>query len=392
MNEKTEFQAEMLGNRLKKRYRHLARWARRTGAGAFRLYDRDIPEIPLVLDMYLDEGTARYALAGSLYRRPYEKDPGEEERWLARMEAAVGEALGIPPERIFTRERRRRPGGERPSSGAPGLAGEPERGPRRKEDGAFAVMEGGLRFWVDLSNHLDTGLFPDRRLLRSRVRDMARGRRVLNLFAYTCSFSLYAAAGGARLVDSVDMSKTYLEWGRRNFTLNGLRSGLVSGTPPPRRRESPRGDRPFRAPGGGDSAGDREAAGGGSLPFRFIRADVRSFLAEAALARRRWDLIILDPPTFSNSKKMAGTLDIKRDQGPLLKRCLDLLSPGGMLVFSVNTRGFKLEGEFPAGGEPLDLTEKLRDEDFKERRIPVCYLFTAAPGAAGPGGRWGDCL
>jgi 23S rRNA G2069 N7-methylase RlmK/C1962 C5-methylase RlmI len=397
MNEKTESQAAMLGNRLKKRYRHLSKWARRTGTGAFRLYDRDIPEIPLVLDLYLKGGPPQgnggacnglasahhYVLAGSLYHRPYEKDPAEEDRWLARMEAAIGEALGIPPAGIFMRERRRRRQGESFCFEHPHGSSESAQGPGPGEKAAFAVPEGGLRFWVDLSNHLDTGLFLDRRLLRSAVRDMAKNRRVLNLFAYTCSFSVCAAAAGAHSVDSVDLSNTYLDWGRRNFTLNGFRADPVPEEPPLTGRSRKDGPRwtggPLR-----DSGGGRDK-GGSPPPFRFIRADVRSFLAKAALARRAWDLIILDPPTFSNSKKMEGTLDIKRDHGPLLKQCLDLLSPGGTLVFSVNMKGFKLDGGIRDGGELIDMTERLRDEDFRERRIPVCYLFKSAPETVHPG-------
>jgi 23S rRNA G2069 N7-methylase RlmK/C1962 C5-methylase RlmI len=362
MNDTTASQALMLENRLRKRYRHLSKWARRTGTGAFRLYDRDIPEIPLVLDLYRGEaGEAAPAgeggppspagkfVAGWLYRRPYEKDPAEEEAWLAAMVGAAGRALEIPVSDFFIRERRRQRGG---------LQHEQPRDGRRLR---LRISEGGLQFWVNLSDHLDTGLFLDRRLLRARLRDMAAGKRVLNLFAHTCSFSVYTAAGGAALVDSVDLSATYLDWGRRNFTLNGL---------------------------------------GGRPEFQFIRADARPFLAGAVLARRRWDLIILDPPTFSNSKMMEGVLDIKRDHGTLLEQCLALLNPGGSLVFSVNMRGFKLEsfklesfklesfklesfklksfkpsGGMPQGRAPLDLTEKLRDEDFKGRKIPACYVY-----------------
>lgn len=325
----------MLENRLRKRYRHLSKWARRTGTGAFRLYDRDIPEIPLVLDFYREDAgetedgggppsvlpsPAGRFVAGSLYRRPYEKDPAEEEAWLGAMEEAAGRALDIPGSALFIRERRRQRGGVGHET------------PRNGRGARFIVREGGLRFEVNLADRLDTGLFLDRRLLRALIRGMAAGKRVLNLFAHTCSFSVYAAAGGAVSVDSVDLSATYLDWGRRNFALNGL------------------GDRP---------------------EFRFIRADARAFLAGAA--RRRWDLVILDPPTFSNSKMMEGTLDIKRDHGALLDRCLGLLSPGGSLIFSVNMRGFKLSAE--VSRRPLVLTEKLRDEDFTKRSVPACYLY-----------------
>jgi 23S rRNA G2069 N7-methylase RlmK/C1962 C5-methylase RlmI len=142
-------------------------------------------------------------------------------------------------------------------------------------------------------------------------------------------------------VDSVDLSNTYLDWGRRNFALNGFDAG---------------------GPKGGTS-------------FRFIRADVFRFLAERQRRGETWDLIVLDPPTFSNSKKMERTLDVGRDHRELIEGCLSLLAPGGMLWFSVNARGFKLEGRDFPGLELMDMTEKLRDEDFRNRRIPVCYTF-----------------
>ncbi|MDR3192844.1 MAG: class I SAM-dependent methyltransferase [Treponema sp.] len=342
-----ETQAEMFANRLRKRYRHLAKWAKRRGAGFFRLYDRDIPEIPLVLDFYgslfpktaADSGETadprasasqdgRAALAGALYKRPYEKDEAEERLWLARMRAAASAALDIPESRVFIKERK------------------PQRGMDQYEKfggehAGLKAREGGLKFWVNLSDYLDTGIFPDRRLLRAKIREEAAGKRILNLFAYTCSLSVYAAAGKAAGVDSVDLSNTYLDWGRRNFALNGLEDG-----------------------------GPKEEPS-----FRFIRADVFHFLAEKQRQGKTWDLIVLDPPTFSNSKKMERTLDVRRDHRELIEGCLALLAPGGRLWLSVNARAFKLaERDFP-GLTLIDMTEKLRDEDFRNRRIPVCYVF-----------------
>jgi 23S rRNA G2069 N7-methylase RlmK/C1962 C5-methylase RlmI len=337
----------MFANRLRKRYRHLAKWAKRGGAGFFRLYDRDIPEIPLVLDFYgnlLSKDAARpgepagsrgaaipdgkAALAGALYKRPYEKDQAEEQVWLTRMRDAASAALDIPGSRIFIKERK------------------PQRGADQyekfgREHAGFTVTEGGLRFRVNLSDYLDTGIFSDRRLLRAKIREEAAGKRVLNLFAYTCSLSVCAAAGKALRVDSVDLSNTYLDWGRRNFALNGLEAGGTKGEP----------------------------------SFRFIRADVFRFLAENQGRGRTWDLIVLDPPTFSNSKKMDRTLDVMRDHRELIEGCLALLAPGGRLWLSVNARGFRLaERDFP-GFTLVDMTEKLRDEDFRNRRIPACYVF-----------------
>lgn len=327
---KTNAQAAMLANRLRKRRRHLDKWARRTGAGLYRLYDRDIPEIPLVLDWYGD------AVSGALYKRPYEKEGAAELLWLSAMKGAVSAALGIPPDRIVLKERRRQ-------------RGNAQYGPADGRNFFRDVQEGDLVFRVNLSDYLDTGLFPDRRLLRAKIREEAGGKRVLNLFSYTCSFSVCAAAGGAVSVDSVDLSRAYLDWGMLNFELNGFKG----------REIDPR---------------DLGAFARTSLPpFRFIRGDALRFLPEAERAALRWDIIILDPPTFSNSKKMRGFLDIRRDYRELVRGCLGLLAPGGKLFVSVNARSFKLDRDAFPGMEITDLTEKLRDEDFREKRVPVCW-------------------
>jgi 23S rRNA G2069 N7-methylase RlmK/C1962 C5-methylase RlmI len=341
--------AEMLANRLRKRFRHLKKWAARIGTDVFRLYDRDIPEIPLVLDWYGD------AVAGALYRRPYEKDDAEEYRWIKRMGEAAAEALEIDPDRVFIKFRERQRGKAQY---------------RRLDTTRITreVNEGGLRFKVNLSDYLDTGLFPDRRRFRSLIRNEAAGKRVLNLFCYTASCSVYAAAGGAAEIDSVDLSNTYLAWGLENFSLNGFRGELVSGGELPGYARSPGP----RRPAGPDN---RRAS-----PFRFIRADVLSFLPEAAKKRRLWDIIILDPPAFSNSKKMKTALDIQRDHGGLIRSALGLLAPGGTLWFSANARRFRLNPEeFTGAGFPAvhieNLESKLTDEDFRGKKIPPGYLF-----------------
>jgi 23S rRNA G2069 N7-methylase RlmK/C1962 C5-methylase RlmI len=320
----------MLGNRLLKRCRHLKKWARRTGTDAFRLYDRDIPEIPLVLDFYGG------AVAGALYKRPYEKDEGEEESWLKAMCAAVSGALGIPEEHIFIRERRR-------------LKERPLDQYRRTGERNFIrdIREGDLRFRVNLSDYLDTGIFLDRRKMRRLIREASAGKRVLNLFCYTAAFSVCAAAGGAVSVDSVDMSRTYLEWGGRNFALNGFK------------------------------ASPADAGSGRSFPWRLIRAEAGAFLDQAGRMREKWDLIILDPPAFSNSKKMAGVLDIKRDHGRLIRRCAGLLAEGGVLWFSASVRGFRLDS-IP-GLIAEDRRKELEDEDFKGKKSPACWTFRISP-------------
>ena len=343
-----EAQAEMLANRLRKRFRHLGKWAKRIGTDVFRLYDRDIPEIPLVLDWYGD------SLAGALYKRPYEKDGTEERRWVNAMAEAAAGALGIESGRVFIKFRERQRGAAQYR--------------RMGEDRVIReVGEGGLRFRVNLSDYLDTGLFPDRRRLRSLIREDAAGKRVLNLFCYTASFSVYAAAGGAAEIDSVDLSNTYLNWGIENFRLNGL-AGVMAP------EEAITAGRP-RAPGPAGRFRDVPLP-----PFRFIRADVLSFLSTAARARRLWDIIVLDPPAFSNSKKMRGSLDIRRDHPGLIVQCLGLLSPGGRLWFSANARHFRLgRQDFGDAGFPSprieDMTARMIDEDFRGKKIPPCYLF-----------------
>jgi 23S rRNA G2069 N7-methylase RlmK/C1962 C5-methylase RlmI len=340
--EKLEEQAAMFRNRLLKRYKHLKKWARRSGTDAYRLYDRDIPEIPLVMDFYGG------AVSGALYERPYERDEEAEEQWLGAMKAAAAEALGLGEDRIFLKQRRR---GR--------FLYEKSPGPRAR---SFyqVVREGGLRFRVNLSDYLDTGLFLDRRGLRALVREEAGGKRVLNLFCYTASFSAAAAAGGAVAVDSVDLSRTYLRWGIENFRLNGFGGGLF-----------PEAPTPGNAPASGE-------------PYRFIPAEALSFLAGAKKRGLSWDRVILDPPTFSNSKRMRGTLDIQRDHRELITRALGLLGPGGVLYFSVNARRFRLDEAL--GGEDFgglgvrpfrlrDLGSLVMDEDFRGRPLPRCYAF-----------------
>ena len=321
----------MLANRLSKRVKHLRKWAKRIGTDSFRIYDRDIPEIPLLIELYGD------AAAGALYARPYEKDEAEEERWLRAMTEACSSALGIPAQRIFLKQRKRQRGSDQYE---------------RLADSAVSavVTEGGLKFAVNLSDYLDTGLFLDHRKTRALVRAEAGGRRVLNLFCYTASFSVYAASGGAAEVDSIDLSNTYLDWAAENFALNGFEA--VHSSPQ-------------------DIAGKKRLPG----RFRLIRADALRFLAEAADSGLSWDAIVLDPPTFSNSKKMEGTLDVRRDYRTLVSSCLRVLAPQGILWFSTNARGFSLSpDEFPQAAVK-DIGPATLDEDFRDRASRACYTL-----------------
>jgi len=334
MDDKISEQAQMFANRLQKRFRHLKKWAQRTGAGAFRLYDRDIPEIPLVLDFY---GSCvqlqNAALSGALYKRPYEKNEDDETNWLSAMKESAAAALGIKPENIFIKQREKQKG----------LSQYEKMGHARFTQ---IVNEGNLAFKVNLSDYLDTGLFADRRLLRAIIRGGSAGKKVLNLFSYTGAFSVYAAAGGAVSTDSVDLSNTYLNWTKENFSLNGFETGNA---------------------------------------HRLIRADVLEYTNKAVKTGMRWDIIIADPPAFSNSKKMLDNFDLNRDLVDLLVKCLALLSPGGEIFVSVNLRrgvitAQELETELRSrlvktNLQVNDLDNKIIDEDFKGRKVPKAFLI-----------------
>jgi 23S rRNA G2069 N7-methylase RlmK/C1962 C5-methylase RlmI len=346
--EKTAAQAEMFANRLKKRLRHLRKWAKRTGTEAFRLYDRDIPEIPLLLDVYGD------IASGALYKRPYEKDQAEEAAWLACMRNAAAQALGTAPDNIVIKCRER------------------QRGQAQYEKQAGhelirIINEGKFKFKVNLTDYLDTGLFLDRRALRRMIRADSDGKRALNLFCYTASFSVAAAGGGALSTDSVDLSNPYLGWARENFALNGFNAEITRTEDlfPP--KGSPKGK---------------------NGKNRLIRADVAAFLQGAAEAGLRWDSIVVDPPAFSNSAMARADFDLRRDGETLLSGCLALLAPGGAIWFSASARSYKADaGEletllakhFP-GTKVTDISAKTVDEDFKGRRTPKTFVITDSNG------------
>ncbi|GHU29852.1 rRNA (guanine-N2)-methyltransferase [Spirochaetia bacterium] len=330
--EKIVFQAEMLANRLRSRFKHLKKWAHRIDTDAFRLYDRDIPEVPLVLDYYAG------AIAGAFYERPYETDEKEESVWRAAMKKAISGAMQIDESEIFLKIRSKKRGNEQYTR----FSGTEQ---------VRTVHESGLLFQVNISDYVDTGLFLDRRNLRALVRSESAGKRILNLFCYTASFSIAAAAGNASAVHSVDLSNAYLEWAGDNFLLNHFSAEKVSFP---------------------------DFSANSRCPFQLIRADVRQFLASALGKHTQWDLIILDPPTFSNSKKMAVPLDIARDYPELINRCIKLLHPDGTIYFSTNARHFHFDPSLCPGITVQDLRESLRTEDFRGK-IPYSYKITHSP-------------
>ena len=313
--------AEMLANRLRKNLKTLDKWRQREGVACFRLYDADLPEYNLALDLYTTLDGERIANVQE-YEAPASIDPRDARRRLREALGVIPEVLGIAGERLFLRVRRRQRGKE-----------QYERLDSQRR--FFQVQEQGLKFLVNFEDYLDTGLFLDHRLVRHLIGELAGGRHFLNLFGYTGTASVHAAAGGGLSTTTVDLSRTYLDWAGRNLALNGF--------------------------------GGRE--------HELIQADCLTWPREVA-GRRRWGLILLDPPSFSTSKRMTATLDIQRDQALLLRDALRLLEPGGILIFSNNLRRFRLDREALAAA-------------LSTAPAPRVSIWPATPGR-GPGGAEGS--
>jgi 23S rRNA (cytosine1962-C5)-methyltransferase len=306
----------MFKNRLVKVFRHLKRQAGRAGVSCYRLYDHDLPEFPFIIEVFEE------MLSVSEYERRHGMEEEEHEAWLLQSAEIITEVTGISMEKIFFRTRQHKKG---------------RKGQYRKfeEEGKeFVVEEGGLKFIVNLTDYLDTGLFLDHRVTRGMVRKESEGRSVLNLFAYTGSFSVYAAAGGAERVLTVDLSNTYLQWAKRNMELNGFSS---------------------------------------DEKYRYLQADVLQLLDEKR--DEKFDLIILDPPTFSNSKRMKDILDVQRDHVKLINGCLDILSGGGAVIFSTNYSKFEIDEE-NVRGEVKDITRATTPFDFEGRLKRFCFMVS----------------
>lgn len=314
--EGSDRQAEEFANRLVKRARHLRRWPTRRGITCYRLYDRDVPDVPLVVDRYEDH------LHIGEYERPNEHTAAQHDEWLELMKRAAAEALEVEPAKVFMKYRSRQRGDSQHEKYA-------------RDGYTIEAYESGLKFAVNLSDYVDTGLFLDHRVTRSMVRERAEGKRVLNLFCYTGAFSVYAAAGGAAATTSVDLSNTYLEWTQRNLAINGF-------------------------------TGDRH---------RLVRDDVVAWVAEQSPGAH-YDLAVIDPPTFSNSKRTEQDWRVERDYAELIAGVVRLMSPGGEVFFSTNFRRFKMdEAALPEGLSIREISQQTVPEDFRNQRIHRCWLI-----------------
>jgi 23S rRNA (cytosine1962-C5)-methyltransferase len=307
----------MFRNRLTKVFRHLSKQAKRLGVSCYRVYDHDLPEFPFCIEVYGDK------LYVAEYKRRHGMTDEQHDDWIEKSIEVMIEVLSVSKENIFLKLRQRKPG---------------RLGQYRKQDEVqleFIAEENGLKFIINLSDYLDTGLFLDHRITRQMVREQSIGKKVLNLFAYTGSFSVYAAAGGANEVVTVDLSNTYLKWTQRNMQLNGFTD---------------------------------------QSKYPYIQADVKQHLK--TIAPGHFDIIIMDPPTFSNSKRMDDFLDIQRDHAELINDCLKGLKPGGVLYFSTNFRKFILGKEKIKASAIKDITKATTSFDFEGKNFRICYVIT----------------
>ena len=309
-----EAKLQMFENRLLKVYKHKSKLARRQNVSCYRVYDHDLPEFPFSIELY----SSNIYMAEYLRRHGMEEE--EHDAWLQDCLQIISSVIGIHSDNIFVRERRRMNHRSDQQYEKIGL---------QKE--YFTVEENGLSFLVNLTDYVDTGLFLDHRITREMLRKEAAGKRVLNLFCYTGSFSVYASSGKASCITSVDLSKTYLKWAEDNFEVNQFSKKEHS----------------------------------------FVHADVKQYLK--TLQPGSFDLVIMDPPTFSNSKRMKDFLDIQRDHAELLNDVLKATTDNGVVYFSTNLSSFVLESNSIEAASIKDITKATTPFDFEGKLKRWCY-------------------
>ncbi|MBC7661338.1 MAG: class I SAM-dependent methyltransferase [Chitinophagaceae bacterium] len=297
--------AEMLGNRVKKNFKTLSRTFFKDNVEAFRLYNLDIPEIRAVVDWY----------AGHVVLGEYVREQTDDESYLNQLSASVANALSIPLENVHVRRRTTRP-----------VEGD-RYGRLARTNERIEVAEGDLKFLVNLDDYLDTGLFSDHRVTRGIIRDLVKGKRFLNLFAYTGSFSVYAAKGGAKAITTVDMSRRYIDWAKDNMELNGLQTACLQD---------------------------------------WSSTEVREYLDRASIMGNKWDVIFLDPPSYSTREGMEP-FDILYDHRSLIESTLAVLERGGVLYFSTNHQRFEPDLEGLLGAVCTEVTALTLPIDYTGR-------------------------
>ncbi|MBV9962619.1 MAG: class I SAM-dependent methyltransferase [Parafilimonas sp.] len=305
----------MFENRLLKVFKHKSKQAKRLHVSCYRVYDHDLPEFPFAIELYKDK------IYVAEYRRRHNMADDEHNEWLQRSFDIISKVLSLSVENIYSRERKRQSHREKEQY--------------EKQNSIqqfFKVEENGLQFLINLSDYLDTGLFLDHRITRQMVREEANNKRILNLFCYTGSFSVYAASGSAASVTSVDLSKTYLDWAKDNFAINQFKDGRK---------------------------------------YNFVHADVLQYLK--TLTPDSFDLVIIDPPTFSNSKRMKDFFDVQKDHVELINDALNILSANGIIYFSTNYSKFILDEENIQASSIKNITKQTTPFDFEGKLKRFCF-------------------
>lgn len=309
--------ASMFSNRLKKNYKHLKKWSRKNKIDCYRVYDADIPQYAVAIDKYEDWVHVQE------YQAPKTIDKNRAFQRINDVIDVVAEILETKQEKVVLKIRKKQEGAAQ----------------YQKQDGKdyrITVRENGYKFFVNMYDYIDTGLFLDHRNTRQLIKSLSRNCDFLNLFAYTGSVTVYAAAGGAKSTTTIDMSNTYLNWAQDNLTVNGL-------------------------------SGDNH---------KFVREDCLKWMQQAIDDSKKYDLIFIDPPTFSNSKKMETSLDINRDHAALISGCLALLEENGKIIFSTNARGFKLDGAVAEDCYIKEITALTTTEDFRRKPLHRSWCLT----------------
>lgn len=313
---KTSEHALMFINRLKKNHKHRKKWARKNNISCYRVYDADIPQYAVAIDVYA------HWIHVQEYQAPKTVDKNKAFQRINDVIDVVADTLEAKQEYVVLKTRKKQGG-----------ASQYEK--LDKKNNRSIVKENDLKFYINMYDYIDTGLFLDHRATRELIKRLANNKTFLNLFAYTGSVTVYAAAGGAKTTTTVDMSNTYLDWAQDNLSLNNY-------------------------------VGDKHS---------FIRDDCLAWLQQAVEEKQKYELIFIDPPTFSNSKKMTVSLDITRDHGLLLNNCLEILADDGMIIFSTNAKGFKLDSSISDNCFMQEITAQTTTEDFRRKPQHRCWCL-----------------
>ncbi len=321
INKTASEHALMFSNRLKKNYKHLKKWARKNNISCYRVYDADIPQYAVAIDKYENW------IHVQEYQAPKTIDQNLAFKRINDVIDVVADILETSQEKIVLKVRKKQQGSAQYNR-------------QDKKDHKLIIHENGLKFSINMYDYIDTGLFLDHRNTRQLIKSLAHKCSFLNLFAYTGSATVFAAAGGAKSTTTVDMSNTYLNWAKENLAINGYSDNIYA-----------------------------------SAKHEFIREDCLKWMQQAIHEKQKYQLIFIDPPTFSNSKKMETSLDINRDQVALLSGCLALLADDGRIIFSTNARSFKLDDSIKEDCFIKEITAETTTEDFRRKPLHRCWCL-----------------